>query len=85
MIQQILEWLADQPDPEADEKSLLDALDGSDDSDHHRAVIKHHVDLCIQAGYVQVVTEKGRNRTLQLTWKGHQQLGGEASTVRVDS
>ena len=76
VIRKILQWLekcqspwTDLPDTLADPASgqLMDA-----------ALIKYHIDLCEQAGFIRM--KDGKKPQIQLTWSGHEEL--EAGRTR---
>ena len=83
LIREILRWLADQPSTWVDQRSLLDALDGDDDSDARRAVVQYHVDLCCQAGFE--LKSAGQTPSYQLTWIGHDKLEQAESSDAIAS
>ena len=75
LINRILRWLADQPDPWADERVLVDALDGDDDTERARAIVQYHLRLCSQAGYIigqDAGSVDASIQQWQLTWSGHE-------------
>ena len=76
VILKILRWLETLESPWSDlPADLADPVSGDlIDS----AVMKYHIDLCEQAGFVR--TKHAENPQIQLTWAGHEQL--EASRTR---
>ena len=71
LITAILEWLENRESPWSD---LPTTTVGTSGEPVDPAVIKYHVDLCEQAGFVRIA---GRDTTLpqiQLTWAGHEQI-----------
>ena len=75
VILKILQWLEncespwnDLPDTLADPANgqLMDA-----------ALIRYHIDLCEQAGFIRM--KEGKNPQIQLTWAGHEELEARRS------
>ena len=71
MITKLLEWLrgrqsvwSEFPETLADPALPGELLDP--------AALGYHIDLCEQAGFVEV--RSGRHPSLRLTWKGHERL-----------
>ena len=69
LILKILRWVRDTADGRK-------ALDAPDCNGHDRAVVRYHVRLCHEAGFIDsVVPGDGEDiRIRALTWTGHEHL-----------
>ena len=67
LIQAILLYLERQPYPWGDPPEILDEFKDA-------AIVSYHVDLCVEAGYVERNDRKVSPRRARLTWAGHEEL-----------
>lgn len=63
LIRSILEALESAPAPKCDKADIVREVEGVE------AVIKYHITLCEQAGFVRFVAHG-----VQMTWAGHNEL-----------
>ena len=75
VITAILQWLEERESPWSDLPTTLTDPAGNQPLDP--AVVKYHIDLCEQAGFVRITGEKTRLPQIQLTWEGHRRLDSE--------
>ena len=75
VILKILQWLENRESPWNDPpETLADPVDGQP---MDAAMLKYHVDLCEQAGFVRMTGT--RKPQIQLTWAGHEELEARPS------
>jgi repressor of nif and glnA expression len=70
VILKVLQWLEDRQSPWNDlPETLADPVNGEL---MDPAVIRYHIDLCEQAGFIRMNGTK--DPQIQLTWTGHEEL-----------
>ncbi len=75
VILKILQWLENRESPWDDlPETLAGPLKGNP---MDAAVIRYHIDLCEQAGFIRM--NGARQPQIQLTWKGHEELEARRS------
>ena len=72
VITAILDWLESRESPWSDLPTTL--TDPAGDQPLDAAVVKYHIDLCEQAGFVRIAGRETRLPQIQLTWTGHERL-----------
>ena len=72
VILRILQWLESRESPWNDPpETLADPVDGQP---MDAAMLRYHIDLCEQAGFVRMTRTQ-----VQLTWSGHEELEARRS------
>ena len=66
LIQAILCWIEDQPDPWCEPPTLISGFEP--------ARIAYHLDLCAEAGFIRQSPKTVKPSHVQLTWDGHEKL-----------
>lgn len=75
VILKILEWLENRESPwDGLPEKLADPVNGNL---MDAAVIRYHVNLCEQAGFIRM--NGAKQPQIQLTWKGHEELEARRS------
>ena len=67
LIQAILSWLESQPHPSCETPKTLDGFKDA-------MIVSYHVDLCVEAGYIEKSDRSLYPPQVRLTWAGHEEL-----------